>query len=230
MTEAAPAASSPRARWVPYAVVTAVGVLFATGAALGADRQPFVWVIPPLVLTAMLLITFALSDRRRDEEDARETAHSLGLRPLGVQPLPPLTPVLARAEPGIALVGELEDGGPPCRVARVHAGRGRDLAVCVTEGPDTPAFERPPRVLDHDLLPLPVGEGPGPLTADPHGLLGAETTAPAELAAWVEQHPLRLAVAAGDGTLVVAAPVARGGQPPFAELLAATRETRARLA
>jgi hypothetical protein len=215
-----------RERWTPYAVVLVVGVLFAGGAALGADRQPGVWATPPLVLTVVLLGVIALTDRRREERALGSAAADAGLHDAGIQPVPPLTPALARLEPAHVFAGDLGDG-VPCRLARV-----RGLVLCITEAPGglgVAIAERPPRVLDHDLLPPEIPEG-HPLVADPAGLLGADTNADPAVVAWVAAHPLRLAVAADDGTLVVAAPIGRAEDTPFDALRAATRDARARLA
>jgi len=195
------AAGEGRGRWAPYAVVLTIGLLFAAGVAIGADRQPHIWVLPPLVLTGLILALVALSDRRGEESAARALAADLGLRDSGVHPVPPLTPVLARAEPAHLLAGHLDDGAP-VRIALVRAGRGR-LAVAATE------------ILDPDRL-----------VADPHGLLGAESTATAEVVRWAEGYALPLGLAAEGGTLVLATPVARGEDPPLRALLDATAEAR----
>ena len=191
--------AAARARWVPYAIVLAVGLLFASGAALGADRQPFVWAVPPLVLTVVALAMFAISDRRAEERAVRTTADALDLRDTGLQTLPTLTPVLQRAEPARMLAGELADGAP-ARLARV-----RGLAVCITDAPDRSR-----------------------VAADPHGVLDAETTAPTALADWAATHPLRPGVVAEGGTLVVATRLGRGEEPPYEALLEAAVEARSR--
>lgn len=201
--EAAPAA--PR-RWIPYAVVATIGALFATGAALGADRQPYIWIIPPLVLTTVLLTVLWLSDRRRDQQEAGAAGARLGLREVGAHPLPPLTPLLKGSQPAHLLAGHAEDGAP-VRVGHVPAGRGRRLAVAATE------IARPERV-----------------AADPRGVLGAETTAEERVLAWVRDHPLDLGLIAEGGTLVVGTTIARGEEPPFPALLDAARDARALLA
>jgi hypothetical protein len=50
-----------------------------------------------------------------------------------------------------------------------------------------------------------------------------------ELLDWLSDHPAQLALATGEGTLVVAAPIRNGIDPPYRVLLEATREARARL-
>lgn len=203
--DAATPGGEARGRWAPYAVVLTIGLLFAAGVAIGADRQPYIWIIPPLVLTGLILALVALSDRRGEESAARALSAELGLRDSGVHPVPPLTSVLARAEPAHLLAGQLDDGAP-VRVAHVRAGRSR-LAVAATE------------ILDPDRL-----------VADPHAILGAESTAAAEVVRWADTHALPLGLAAEGGTLVLATPVARGEDPPLRALLAAAVEARALLA
>ena len=207
-TPEAPAAASPaaRRRWIPYAVIATIGVLFATGVALGADRQPHIWIIPPLVLTTVLLTVLWLSDRRREEGAARDAAARLGLRHTGVQTLPPLTPWLQAAEPAHMLAGHLDDGGP-LRVAQARNGRRGTLAVAMTE---IASQER--------------------VAADPFGVLGAESTAGESVLAWVRSHPLGLGLVAEGGTLVVAVPSQRGQEPDFPPLVEAAAEARRRLA
>ena len=189
----------------PYAVIAGIGLTIALGIFLTADRQPGIWILPPLVLTGMLLTVFALSDRRREVSAARAAADELGLTDTGALPLPPLTPVLASAQPANLLAGQLDDGAP-VRVARAHVAGG-DLAVAATE------------ILD-----------PGRVASDPHGVLNAEAEADDRVADWVRDHPLRLGLVAEGGTLVVATVLARGAEPPFAALLDAAREARAKLA
>ena len=190
----------------PYVVVLVVGLLVATGAALGADRQPIIWMIPPLILTAVALVAIRLADHRAEGRTIGAAAAELGLRDAGVQPLPPVGAILERPEPAHVVTGELEPGGPPCRLAVVRTRRGT-LAVCLTDAPDH-----------------------GVRLADPHGLVGApQRTAEPELVAWLAEHPLRPALATEDGALVVGSAVRRGEEPPLAALREAAREARARL-
>jgi hypothetical protein len=200
-----PRAASGR-RWVPYAVIATIGLLFAGGAALGADRQPHIWIIPPLVLTGMLLSMLWLSDRRREEHAARDAAARLGLRDTGAHPLPPLAPSLQAAEPAHMLAGHLDDGGP-LRVAHARFGRRGSLAVAMTEIASQ-----------------------APFAADPHGVLGLESTAAESAVAWVRDHPLGFGLVAEGGTLVVARPARRDEEPDFAPLVEAVAEARRRLA
>lgn len=201
---------TPRERWAPYVVVATIGVLFAVGVALGADRQPLVWTVPPLVLTTIILGAIALGDRRSEERLAERAGQHVGLRYLGVQPLPPVTPILSAIRPprtAHVLAGELGESGVPCRAAVVHTVAHGTLAICITEAPDAETH-----------------------AADPHHLIAVENNAAPAVVEWLAGHPLGAALATEDGTLVVAAPVRRGEEPPFAVLLAATREARERLA
>ena len=201
---------TPRERWAPYVVVLVIGVLFAVGVALGADRQPLVWMAPPLVLTGVLLAAIGLSDLRADERLAERAGKHVGLQYIGVQPFPPVTPILAAIRPprtGHVLSGELPPSGPPCRAAIVQTVAHGPLAICITQAPDAETH-----------------------AADPHHLIAVENNAPADVVDWLAGHPLGAALATEDGTLVVAAPVQRGEEPPLAVLLAATREARERLA
>ena len=203
----APTAVRSRLRgWVPYVLVAAIGTAVVAGAAIGADRQPVVWALPPLILTVMVLMAMALADRRAEERTIGAAAAELGLRDAGVQPLPPVGAILERPEPAHVVTGDLEPGGPPCRLAVVRTARGK-LAVCLTDAPDH-----------------------GVRLADPHGLVGApQRTAEPALVAWLAEHPLRPALATEDGALVVGSAVRRGEEPPLAALREAAREARARL-
>jgi hypothetical protein len=185
------------------------------------------------VLTGLFLALYALSNRRAELRQAREAASELGLRPIGLQPLPPLTPALLAAEPAEMLVSD--DG---LRLAHVHLGRRRDVAVCIADLAEAP--KRPERV---PPPPPPPGRDPAEphgailarsavepdVAADPHDLVGAETRADPDLAQWVAEHPLDLALVAGAGTLLVAAAAPREEGPPFALLLDAAREARTRV-
>jgi hypothetical protein len=138
-----------------------------------------------------------------------------GLRYAGQQTLPPVTPVLVGARPprvAHVLAGELDPGGPPVRVARVAQRTGPPLLVCLTDA--------------HDA---------GTRFADPHRILALtdaqhddEPLAP-DLLDWLGEHPLRLALATGEGALVVAAPAGGDADPPYRVLLEAAREAHARL-
>lgn len=193
-------------RYGPYAVVLGVGALIAIGIMLFANRQPYIWIIPPLVLTGLLLTLLALSDRRRDDESARAAAVRLGLRATGAHPLPPLAPVLKAAEPANMLAGNLDDGGP-LRVAHARTAKRGALTVAMTE------------IVSDDAI-----------AADPFGVLGLESTAPEALVAWVRSSELGFGLVAEGGTLVLAAPASRGDEPDFEPLIEAAAEARRRLA
>ena len=193
-------------RYGPYAVVLGVGALIVIGILLFANRQPHIWILPPLVLTGLLLTLLALSDRRRDDASARAAADRLGLRGTGAHPLPPLSPVLKAAEPANMLAGNLKDGGP-LRVAHARTAKRGALTVAMTE------------IVAEDTL-----------AADPFGVLGLESTAPEPLVAWVRGHELGLGLVAEGGTLVLAAPARRGEEPDFGPLIEAAAEARRRLA
>ena len=196
-----------RARWVPYAVVLGIGLLVAAGIFAGAERQPGIWMTPPLVLTAVVLSVMALSDRRREDDAARSAAESLGLRDTGAQTLPPLAPFLRAAEPPRILAGHLGDG-TPVRVAHARLGRRGSLAVAMTE-------------VATDAR----------IVAGAPGAFGADDPADPELTAWLEGIDPGLGLVTEGGTLVVGRQVGGvGAEPPFALLLDAVREARARLA
>ena len=203
-------------RLAPYLVVGTLGVLFAVGAFLGADRDPGIWIIPPLILTALLLLAIRLVDARGEQRTLERAGADPGLRYAGQQTLPPVTPVLVGARPPRVthlLRGDLDPGGPEVRLGRVAQRSGEDLLVCLTDAHDDAAR-----------------------LADPHRILALtdvqrddEPLEPA-LLDWLAEHPARLALATGEGSLVLAAPVPRDGDPPYRVLLEATRQARARLA
>ena len=199
-----------------YAVVAVLGVLFAVGAFLGADRNPEIWPVPPLVLTGVALLAMRLADRRGDERAMERVARDTGLRYAGQQTLPPLTPILVGARPprvAHVLTGELDPGGPPVRVGRVAQRSGPPLLVCITDAFDGAArFADPHRVLA--------------LTGEAHH--DDEPLEP-DLLDWLAEHPLRPALATGEGALVLAAPIGRDTDPPHRFLLEAAREAHARL-
>ena len=100
-------------------------------------------------------------------------------------------------------------GARPPRVAQRS---GAPLLVAITDAPDDAArFADPHRVLaltdaHHDDEPL------EPDTLD-----------------WLAEHPLRLALATGEGAFVVAAPIDPHTDPPYWSLLEAARDARARV-
>jgi hypothetical protein len=201
---------------VRYAVVATLGVLFAVGAFIGADRNPGVWIVPPLVLTAVALTVMRLSDRRGDERAMERVAAETGLRYGGQQTLPALTPILVGARPprvAHVLAGDLGPGGPPVRVGRVAQRSGAPLLVAITDAHDDAArFADPHRILaltdaQHDDEPL-----------EP------------DVLDWLAGHPLSLALATGEGALVLAAPLGHDSEAPFGDLLEAVRDAHARLA
>ena len=198
-----------------YAVVATLGVLFAVGAFVGADRNPGVWIVPPLVLTAVALLVIRLADRRGDERSMERVAGDTGLTYAGQQTLPPLTPILVGARPprvAHVLAGDLDRGGPPVRIGRVAQRSGAPLLVAITDAHDEAArLADPHRILalsdlQHDDEPL-----------EP------------ELLDWLAEHPLGPALATGDGALVMAAPIGHDADPPFRLLLEAVRDAHARL-
>jgi hypothetical protein len=200
---------------VRYAVVAALGVLFAIGAFIGADRNPGVWIVPPLVLTAVALTVMRLADRRGDERAMQRVAADTGLRYGGQQTLPALTPILVGARPprvAHVLAGDLVAGGPPVRVGRVAQRSGPPLLVAITDAHDGAArFADPHRILaltgaQHDDEPL-----------EP------------DVLDWLAGHPLRPALATGEGALVLAAPIEHNREAPFGGLLEAARDAHARL-
>jgi hypothetical protein len=116
--------------WLPYALVLGVGL--ALGALQYAldNRDPLVFTIPILGLTAVTLLVMALSGRGERERMER-TAAEHGLRYDGVGPLPAVTPILKDVrQPAPVFVARLPDRGPRVRLAEV---RGRRIAI--TEAP-----------------------------------------------------------------------------------------------
>lgn len=184
-------------------IVLAVGLLAALLIALLADRDTGAWSVPPLVLTLLLVAVITLADGHGEQERLEEAGRRLGLRHQRSRTLPPVTPVLEAVRGSRvvqALEGELEEGGPPVRLAVVRAGRAR-LAVCLT-----------------DL------EGSERAVADPHGLLEGASGERSQEAMVPTGH------ATGDDALVVFAAARRGEEPPFEDLLAAARQLRPALA
>jgi hypothetical protein len=118
-------------RYGPRAAIAAAGLAIAAGIVLTDDRDPFVFAIPALALTAVVVVALTLSDRRdEDAQVARLTAET-GLDDDGVRPLPTVTPILAGVrEPAHAVAGDLAPGGPLVRMARTG-----DRLVAITEAP-----------------------------------------------------------------------------------------------
>lgn len=202
-------------RALPYLIVGGIGITIAVGVFFSARRQPGIWTTPPVVLTAVALLVVRLSDRRFEVRAIERAARDTGLRYAGQQTLPPLTPILVGAKPPRVthlLTGDLDPGGPPVRVGRVAQRSGAPLLVAITDASDDAArFADPHRVLaltdaQHDDEPL------EPETLD-----------------WLAEHPLHLALATGDGALVVAAPIGPHTDPPYRFLLEAARDAHARV-
>jgi hypothetical protein len=139
-----------RARpWLPYALVLGAGL--ALGALQFAldDRDPLVFTIPILGLTAITLLVMRLSgggDRASMERLAAEE----GLRYDGVGPLPTVTPILRDVrEPAHILSARLPDRGPRVRLAQVRGGR----RVAISEAPPRDVHEEQDWLAQHPLRP-----------------------------------------------------------------------------
>ena len=142
-----PAASRDR-HWLPYALV------LGTGLALGAlqyaldNRDPLVFTIPILGLTAVTLLVMALSGRG-DRADMERLAAEHGLRYDGVGPLPTVTSMLRDVhEPAHILSARLPGRGPRVRLAEI---RGRRIAI--SEAPATDVLEAAQWLASHRLQP-----------------------------------------------------------------------------
>jgi hypothetical protein len=205
---------SARERLGLRAAILAAGLVAAAIIISTDDRDPVVWAVPILVLTALALLLVTLADGRPENRRMDRAAADLGLRHERARTLPPVTPLLAALkEPRSAQVleGDLDVGQPPVRLARVRV-RGVDLGICLTDLPG-----RPPGLED----PRGLLEGTG--------VEAAPGTPDRATAAWLADHPLRLGYATGDDALVVFCPAPRSADAPLRGLLDATRELHARL-
>ena len=120
-----------RRRALPFAVVAALGLgLAVLQFVLDDDRDPLVFTIPILVLTLITLGVMAIAGRGAEPAWA-DDAVSQGLQDDGIRPLPPVTPILADVrQPTRVLSGQLYDGGPWVRIARIHG-----EIVAITDAP-----------------------------------------------------------------------------------------------
>lgn len=203
-----PSREPARSFWLQGLILTA-GITAAAIIVLTHDKSPFTFAIPVTVLSIVLATVVTVADARPARARLEGAAATTGLIPDGPGPLPPVTPILRASRSSVAdlLSGDLGPDGPHVRLARTRLRGGGDVAVLWTDAPIR-----------------------GPLTADPHGLApGATGTADADTLAFTRDHPLRLALAVEEGTLVLAVPVARGEEPPYAQLLEAARAARRRL-
>ena len=149
-------------RWIPYAIVLAVGL--ALGALQFAldNRDPLVFTIPILVLTAVALVVMAISGRGEAASNER-VAVDQGLRYDGVGPLPSVTPILAGVRaPAPVFSARLPDRGPRVRLAEV---RGRRVSVVESPADDVDGARtwldahplRPEAAVEDGLLVTAVG-------------------------------------------------------------------------
>ena len=152
--------------WLPYAIVGGIGL--ALGALQYAldNRDPLVFTIPILGLTAVTLLVMALSGRGEKASMERVAAEH-GLRYDGMGPLPSVTPILADVrEPQHVFVARLPDRGPRVRLAEV---RGRRLAITEAPAADVLAVDewlarhplRPQAEIDDGLLVVAVDKRVG---------------------------------------------------------------------
>ena len=122
---------TPAARYGARAAIAVAGLAIAAGIVVTDDRDPFVFAIPVLVLTAVAVGILTLADDRAADADITHLAAETGLADEGVRPLPAVTPILARVrEPAHVVAGDLEPGGPFVRMARVG---GRVVTITETD-------------------------------------------------------------------------------------------------
>jgi hypothetical protein len=111
--------------------IAACGLAIAVGIYLTDDRDPIVFAIPALVVTALVVALLTLAGRRGEDTEIARLVEETGLADDGIRPLPPVTPILAGVrEPAHVVAGDLSPGGPLVRMARV-----RDRLVAITDAP-----------------------------------------------------------------------------------------------
>jgi hypothetical protein len=140
--------SGTLARYGARIAIAVAGLAIAAGIVATDDRDPFVFAIPALALTAVLVLALTLADRRGEDAEVALLSAETGLDDDGVRPLPAVTPILAGVrEPAHVVAGDLAPGGPLVRVARV-----RDRLVAITDAP-SPALDAGTRawLADHPL-------------------------------------------------------------------------------
>ena len=116
--------------WLPYALVLGLGLTLGALQFALDNRDPLVFTIPILGLTAVALLVMALSGRG-DRATMERVAAEQGLRYDGVAPLPSVTSLLRDVRaPAHVFAARLPDRGPRVRLAEV---RGRRIAI--TESP-----------------------------------------------------------------------------------------------
>lgn len=125
--------------WLPYALVLGTGLVLGALQYALDNRDPLVFTIPILGLTAVTLLVMALSGRGEQARMER-TAAEHGLRYDGIGPLPSVTPILENA-PATApvFVTRLPDRGARVRLAEV---RGRRVAITEAPAADVLAADR----------------------------------------------------------------------------------------
>jgi hypothetical protein len=155
-------AGEPKDRALPlYGAIAALGIAAAATVALTAERDPFAWGIPILAVTTVALVVLAVA--RGGEREMRRAAAETGLEYDGVQPVPPATPLLADLPEGASgpmLYGDLDVGGPRCRLVRVRTAGRSALMVGLTDAPDVAVDSATREWLDeHPLRPRAATEG-----------------------------------------------------------------------
>jgi hypothetical protein len=149
-------------RWLPYAIVLGVGLTLGALQYALDNRDPLVFTIPILGLTAIVLLVMALSGRG-EQADRERFAAEHGLRYEGMAPLPTVTPILADVRgPAHVFTARLTEGGPRVRLAEV---RGRRVAIRVAPAADVLAVDgwlaahplSPQADIDDGLLVVAVG-------------------------------------------------------------------------
>lgn len=168
-------------RWLPYALVLGAGLTLGALQYALDNRDPLVFTIPILGLTAIALLVMRLSGRGERASMERLAAEQ-GLRYDGMGPLPSVTPILADVrEPAHIFAARLPGRGPRVRLAQV---RGRRVAISETEATDVLGArnwlaahpQRPQAELEDGLLVVAVDARVGyaellALVGDLHGRL-----------------------------------------------------------
>jgi hypothetical protein len=138
-----------RARpWLPYALVAGVGLTLGALQYALDNRDPLVFTIPILGLTAVTLLVMRLSGRGTAASMER-LAVEQGVRYDGVAPVPAVTSILRDLrEPAHVFAARLDDRGPRVRLAEV---RGRRVAI--TQAPPRDVHEEQDWLARHPLHP-----------------------------------------------------------------------------
>jgi hypothetical protein len=140
-----------RSRFDVRAGIAVLAIVIAAVIVASDDQDPIVFAIPVLVLAAVLIAVITIAGRDEDGVWMRDAARETGLTYDGVQPLPPVTPILRDVRaPAPMMSGDLDPRyGPTVRVART---RDRLVALVETVAPELDAAARG-RIAGHPLRP-----------------------------------------------------------------------------